>query len=99
MDGPEKITGMRRQVINFKWLRLTDITVGAARNARQKSLSAAWEKAGAEGLWKNSAWAKKIAAKAAKAATTDFDRFKAKQAAKVTRTKVRAQPSLKKLLA
>ena len=78
IDGPENITGVRREVIALKWLALTDIKVGAARNARAKSLTAAWEKEGALAKWTGSAWAKKIAAKAAKASSTDFQRFQAK---------------------
>ena len=93
VDGPENITGVRREVIALKWLALTDIKVGAARNARAKSLTAAWEKEGALAKWTGSAWAKKIAAKAAKAASTDFDRFLEKD----KKQKVRAQVA-KKLL-
>jgi large subunit ribosomal protein L14e len=78
IDGPENITGVRREVIALKWLALTDIKVGAARNARAKSLTAAWEKEGALAKWTGSAWAKKIAAKAAKANSTDFQRLQAK---------------------
>jgi large subunit ribosomal protein L14e len=77
-----------RHIVNFKWLRLTDIKVAAARNARQKSLGKAWATAKALDAWKGSAWAKKIAAKEAKVALTDFGRFQAKQAKKTVRAKV-----------
>ncbi len=72
----------------MKWLALTDIKVPVARNARSKSLVAAWEKEGAEGKWKGSAWAKKIAAKAAKAGATDFERFVKKTEKQKLRVKV-----------
>jgi large subunit ribosomal protein L14e len=89
VDGPEKVTGVRRHIINFKWLRLTDIKVAIARNARQTSLEKAWETAGALAAWKKTSWAKKIAAKAVKAASTDFGRFKVKLAKKGVLAKVK----------
>jgi len=82
---------VRRHIINFKWLRLTDIKVASARNARQKSLAAAWTAAKALDAWKATAWAKKIAAKQAKAALTDFGRFQAAQKKKGVMAKVRAK--------
>ena len=78
IDGPEKLTGVRREVIAMKWLALTDFKVPVARNARAKSLTAAWTKEGVLAKWAASAWAKKIAAKAAKANSTDFERFQEK---------------------
>jgi large subunit ribosomal protein L14e len=52
----------------------------AAGNARQKTLTAAWEKEEVQKKWDASSWAKKHAKRAARAAATDFDRFKAKVA-------------------
>jgi len=78
VDGPETLTGVRRQVINFKWIALTDHVVEAPRNARAKTLAAAWAKAGTMDKWAKSAWAKKAEAKKAKAASTDMQRFQAK---------------------
>ncbi len=75
----------------MKWLALTDIKVQCARNARAKSLTAAWEKEGALAKWAASAWAKKIAAKAAKANSTDFERFQTK----VKKQKLRADVAKK----
>lgn len=78
VDGPETLTGVRRQVINFKWIALTDFVVPAPRNARAKTLAAAWAKEGTLEKWQKSAWAKKALAKTAKAASTDLQRFQAK---------------------
>ena len=78
VDGPENLTGVRRSIVNFKWLALTDLKVNVARNARAKKLTKEWKAADVQALWAKSAWAKKIAVKAAKAATTDFDRFQIK---------------------
>ena len=88
VDGPEGLTGVRREIIPMKWLALTDIKVPCARNAKSRSLTAAWEKEGALAKWQGSAWAKKIAAKATKANSTDFDRFLAKQDKQKTRKAV-----------
>ena len=78
VDGPENRTGVRRQIINFKWVALTDMKVKVSRNARQKTLTKEWAAAEVSSTWAKSAWAKKLAAKKAKAATTDFDRFQDK---------------------
>lgn len=77
VDGPVNITGVDRQVINFKRLALTDLKVNIAFNARQKKLKAEWEKAGIIQKWEATSWAKKLAARKAKAAQTDFGRFTA----------------------
>ncbi len=79
IDGPENLTGVRRQIINFKWVALTNLKVKVSRNARQKKLSKEWAEAKVQEQWSASSWAKKISAKKAKAATTDFDRFQIKE--------------------
>ncbi len=97
IDGPARITGVSRQLINFKWLQLTDLkacgkkqdadgkwkTVGIARNARQASLAKAWEELDILNRWKKSSWGKRVAAKVAKAASTDLGRFEARRAKQV----------------
>ena len=69
---------MRRAIVNFKWLALTDIKVPVARHARAKKLAKEWTAAKVLETWAKSAWAKKIAVKVAKAGTTDFERFQIK---------------------
>jgi len=107
IDGPAAITGVKRQVINLKWLQLTDLKavgtveedgkqkhVGIHRNARQKSLVAAWKSLDILAKWNKSSWGRKLAAKAAKAASSDLDRFKARKAhqkiAKLVAARVKA---------
>jgi large subunit ribosomal protein L14e len=90
IDGPENVTGVRRQVINFKWISLTDFKVDVNRNARQKGLAAAWKSAGVLAKFQASAWGRKAAAKVARAATTDFERFDAKVKKQAVMKKVRA---------
>ena len=46
------------------------------RNATQKNLVKAWKEQDIQGAWAKTAWAKKLAAKAKRASTGDFDRFK-----------------------
>ncbi len=82
---------MARQVISFKWLALTDYKVAVARGARQAKLTKEWTAAKVLEQWKASAWGKKAAAKAAKAATTDFQRFQAKVALQKRNAAVKAK--------
>jgi Ribosomal protein L14E/L6E/L27E len=74
IDGPS--TGVARQVIPYGRIALTDLTVKISRNARQKSLTAAWTEADVLAKWESSSWAKKLAAKKKRASLNDFDRFK-----------------------
>merc|ERR1719145_502947 len=59
-----------------KRLSLTDLKTTIPRAAREKTLKLALEKEDTMNKWKATAWAKKLAAKEARAAMTDFDRFK-----------------------
>ena len=74
IDGPA--TGVARQVIPYARIALTDYTVPAKRNARQKSLTKAWKEADITAKWEASSWAKKLASKNKRASLSDFDRFK-----------------------
>ena len=76
IDGPEELTGVRRQVISFTRIALTDHTVKIQRNARQKCLKAKWAEAEVLDKWNASSWAKKLATKKKRASLSDFDRFK-----------------------
>lgn len=88
IDGPANVTGVSRQVINFKWIALTDLKVKVARNARQKTLAAAWKEADTKAKFEGSAWGKKLASKAAKAKQTDFQRFQARLTKQTVMAKV-----------
>ncbi|GLE01470.1 hypothetical protein PINS_up010300 [Pythium insidiosum] len=76
IDGPFSVTGVNRQVISFKRLALTDLTVKIPRQPREKTLKKALEAAGTVEKWNSTAWAKKIANKKTRAQLNDFDRFK-----------------------
>merc|ERR1712054_187649 len=94
VDGPSTVNGVKRQVINFRRLNLTDITIKCTRGARLKSLVKAYKAADVESKWNNSNYGKKLALRAARANTSDFDRFKIVQA-RVERSK-KVRLSLKK---
>lgn len=76
IDGPAEITGVSRQVISYKRIALTDLTVKIQANARQKTLKKAWEEGDTLNKWESSSWAKKLAAKKKRASLSDFARFK-----------------------
>jgi len=76
VDGPHPITGVHRQVIATKRLSLTDFVAKVQRNAREKSIKAAWESQGILAAWEATSWAKKLASKKTRASLSDFDRFK-----------------------
>jgi len=67
---------VKRQVIPFKRISLTDLTVKINFNPKSKTLTAAWEKEEILSKWEASSWAKKIANKRKRASLSDFDRFK-----------------------
>jgi large subunit ribosomal protein L14e len=75
IDGPAEL-GVKRQVISYKRIALTDLTVKIQRNARQKTLSKAWKEADLLAKWQASAWAKKLESRKRRANLNDFDRFK-----------------------
>jgi len=76
IDGPSDITGVSRQVIGYGRIALTDLTVKIQRNARQKTLNAAWKDGDTLATWEKCSWAKKLSAKKTRASLSDFDRFK-----------------------
>jgi large subunit ribosomal protein L14e len=76
IDGPEEITGVSRQVIPYRRIALTDLTVKIQRNARAKQLKSAWKEGDVQAKWEGSSWAKKLEAKKKRSGLSDFDRFK-----------------------
>ena len=73
VDAPDMV----RTQINLKRLSLTDITIPELPRAPPKKvLKKAYEDADVDQIWANSAWGRKLAVLARRAAMTDFDRFK-----------------------
>eukprot|EP00441_Pelagodinium_beii_P047269 CAMPEP_0197619972 /NCGR_PEP_ID=MMETSP1338-20131121/899_1 /TAXON_ID=43686 ORGANISM="Pelagodinium beii, Strain RCC1491" /NCGR_SAMPLE_ID=MMETSP1338 /ASSEMBLY_ACC=CAM_ASM_000754 /LENGTH=133 /DNA_ID=CAMNT_0043189031 /DNA_START=66 /DNA_END=467 /DNA_ORIENTATION=- len=89
VDGPESVTGVRRHMMPIKRLSLTDFRAKVRRGAREKTLKKALEKDEIMKKWSESAWAKKLNAKEARASLTDFDRFKLMVAKKKRATAVK----------
>ncbi|GMH77785.1 hypothetical protein TL16_g07533, partial [Triparma laevis f. inornata] len=87
-------TGVTRQIITFRRIALTDLTCEIGRGARAATIKAAWKKGEVAEAWAKSSWAKKLAAKAARGNTSDFDRFKImvarKQKSKIVAAKVKS---------
>ena len=76
--------------IPLKWLSLTDFKCSIYRGVKAKALKAALEKDGTMKSFETSGWGKRLAAKAKKAALTDFERFRV-MVAKKTRAKLIAK--------
>merc|ERR1719379_2508753 len=65
-----------------KRLALTDFKATIPRGAREKTLKKALDKDEIMKKWSETSWAKKVRAKEARKAMSDFDRFKLYQAKK-----------------
>jgi large subunit ribosomal protein L14e len=76
IQGPEEITGIKRQIIAFKRINLTDLKIKIPRNAREKTLKNAWAREDTLAKWEATPWAMKLAKKQKRANLSDFDRFK-----------------------
>ena len=91
VDGPS--TGVKRQQITVNGsccilplqvarLYLTDFVVPLNRGAKTTEVDEAFKAGEVENKWNETAWAKKLAARAKKASMCDFCRFKARFAKK-----------------
>lgn len=92
IDGPatDSKTLVPRQKIALSQCILTPLVLEKLpRGARTGAVKAAWEKAGIEAKWQQSAWAQKRAKKELRAGLTDFDRFKVMRLRKQQRFEVR----------
>uniref|UniRef100_A0A7S0KZ50 Large ribosomal subunit protein eL14 domain-containing protein n=1 Tax=Coccolithus braarudii TaxID=221442 RepID=A0A7S0KZ50_9EUKA len=76
VDGPAEITGVARQVINFKRLSVTGIRVKIGRGARAKALKKAWKVAKVEEQFEKTAMSRKLKSQAKRRNLSDFDRFR-----------------------
>merc|ERR1712187_453630 len=75
VDGPEKLTGVRRHMMPVKRLSLTDFKTTIPRGAREKTLNLALARDETMKKWSESSWGKKVAIRAKRASMTDFERF------------------------
>lgn len=65
-----------RRVVNFKRLTITDFKVDIKRHAAKKDLAKALADADVAAKFAASSWGSKLAQREARAATTDFERYK-----------------------
>jgi large subunit ribosomal protein L14e len=92
VDGPstDTKTAVPRQSIALAHCILTPLVLEKLpRGARTGAVKKAWEEAGIEEKWQESAWAKKRAQKERRRALTDFERFKVMRLRKQARFEVR----------
>lgn len=75
VDGPSSVTGVGRQVLNFKDLLMTNLKCQIPVNARLSTLLRAYTKAEIAKKWATSALNKKIQQRQTRANLTDFQRF------------------------
>jgi len=81
VDGPT--FGVKRHVLNIKWVRLTDIVVKlSGRGTRQKALEKAIKDQDIKGKWDKTNWARNLAVRAKRRSLSDFERFKLTKAKK-----------------
>ena len=76
IDGPEKITGVPRQVIPLCRLSLTKLHVKIPHSCKRSVLRKEFEKENIMEQWKKTSWAAKLEKREKRAAMNDFDRFK-----------------------
>ncbi|CAG9864542.1 unnamed protein product [Phyllotreta striolata] len=86
VDGPT--TSVPRGQIRLNQLHLTKFRIKFPYAASSRVVRKSWVAANLDEKWKQSVWAKKVAAKEKRAALTDLDRFKLRRA-RTTRNKIR----------
>ncbi|CAG2177554.1 unnamed protein product [Oppiella nova] len=74
IDGP--VTGVARQAIQFKRLRLTQFRIRIPNGTSSAVVAKAWKKDDITTKWTQTQQAKRLAATQVKRQMTDFDRFK-----------------------
>ncbi|KAL7268132.1 60S ribosomal protein L14B, partial [Rhizina undulata] len=87
IDSPKDVP---RQSFPLTHTTLTPIVISQLpRAGRSGVVAKAWEKAGVESKWAESAWAKKIASRERRRELTDFERFRVMVLRKQRRVEVR----------
>ena len=88
VDSP-KGQGVSRQPLLLKNLALTDFVVPIRRSCKRTTLEKAWTEQDISNKWAKTSTARRLAVRARRAASTDFERFKVMKARKQHRQKVR----------
>ena len=71
-DGP----GIKRGLLNYRRMALTDIVLPIQRGVKTSTLNAKWKEADVDGQYAKTTWGQKAARAKRRAALTDFERFK-----------------------
>ncbi|XP_023221198.1 60S ribosomal protein L14-like [Centruroides sculpturatus] len=87
VDGP--CSGVTRQSIQFKKLRLTKFRIKIPHSTSTKTVRKAWEKENISEKWKETPLAKKIEARKKRVNMNDFDRFKLYKAKQLMNREIR----------
>mgnify|MGYP002062413961 CR=1 FL=1 len=90
IDGTGSKQGLRRQVANLRDIEITPLHQVVQFNSGSKAVAEATKKSGVDAKWHESAWAKKIAVRAARKTMTDFERFQLRRIKRQRNALVRA---------
>lgn len=82
VTGPKSKSGVLRKKINMKWLTVTELTIDIFVDQRDVLVEKAWEKAGIDAKWKETALCKRISQRNTRSKMNDFQKFKVKLAQK-----------------
>ena len=74
IDGPQ--TGVARQILAFRRMKLTKILAKLPRGAREKTVKKVWQAENVSEKWSQTASAKKSARVQVRKNLSDFERFK-----------------------
>ena len=91
IDGPREVTGVSRQKIPLKRLKLTDFVIKVPVGARPSTLAKALKADDILNKFQTSSEGKKLTMKKARTNITDFERFKLMVARKTKARAIRAQ--------
>jgi large subunit ribosomal protein L14e len=76
VEGPYELTGVKRQVLSLKRLKLTPFVVKIPRQARTGTLLKAVKEFNMLEKWQKTTFAQKLARQDKRASINDFDRYK-----------------------
>eukprot|EP00760_Papus_ankaliazontas_P002096 PhM_4_TR10840/c0_g1_i1/m.67757/K02875/RP-L14e, RPL14; large subunit ribosomal protein L14e len=92
VQNPE--ANVPRTVVNVKSIDLMDVTIPLKRSASSKNVKKAFKAADAMKKWAETSAAKRVAVKAARTSSSDFDRFRVRRVRRIR--EIIAKKALKK---
>lgn len=76
VDGPYKLTGVQRQQMNFRRLKMTSLKLDIPRSCKEGRLEEAFKAADIQQQFSQSTTAQRLSVQRVKAELNDFERFK-----------------------